>query len=1020
MLAHEGRGIGVGPRTVKLAQVDVEVVGHLAEKAGDPSVGTTRPAKPLAREHREVARTDALEVDDEGAAKLLAVLLDEALDAGVVEGGGTGGHEPDVVGAQVVVGHGEDGVAQAVVTHSGGDGSDAVGVVGGSVVSGLRDRGVGVIGVRHVRGSVTLDSDLGLGGDIVGVHGVGHAGLGGTLGSGGLGCGAVLCAGTKAGDLVLEPTEVHVEGGSALPATSVVVHVVVVEVVPRAHGLAGLLGVEALVHAEPLGHGLLLLAALLAEQSAKTVLLRVLGVALGNRRLAHLDVIRRGVGGLIDNRILTGGVIETDGRRGAHGLGARVGEALGHLGLRGELLGDGLLGSERVDVCLQRIGQVEERGAASDVADGRVLLGGVGATAPLGVLDGTRTRALGTVGLGGLLVALLGHRGDAGVVVLHKRALVGALAILKLGERGRVGAERGIDARGGGYGSHGLGRTGVGHLIGRLFGDGLHGGRGGRVGPVSSIGGGVGGCGDIGSRDGGACPDVILNRLGLELDRLGGRGLLDLDGLGLRLKDLDHLHLGRNVGDVAARGKDAELADDLLAMARADNLLDDLAHDRLAAGGTDHGVVHGLGSLLLLLVLGRAVGLVAGRAHALHHAEHGGQRRLVVDAAGGVGQELRGDQRDAPGEDRKARDDAEDPEGAANARGKEDKDLDEGADRDGNDEVGSRLGDVLLGNGDLRTGEEVEALGVIVGDDHDGAVARGVLALRRVERDDVLAVGTRARLGNDVLAGVGHDEKGDGRGDEDKADKRQDGRADANEHDAQEQHGHDHAVGEVAQRRCSEILNLWFKPMGGKHASKRLGAVELLLATSRGNANLGIKILEEFLRNAHPVTFRIAAWPLPAVVEREYTSNSGFLCEGPNGGGMGGTHDTPRTAARPASLPTGEQNGRKITAEKPHNQGDAARGFPFSLAKATIRSGQISPLAVSVSDRSAAKNGRSAQGRNHGQKFAQEGCPARSPRPPEDWHRPQAHRGQEARLQRDAPSLLRRRGQLVLPQDLQA
>ncbi len=641
-----------------------------------------------------------------------------------------------------------------------------------------------------------------------------------------------------------------------------VVHVVIVEVVPRTHGLAGLLGVKALVHTKPLGHGFLLLAILLAEQTTKTALLRVLTGPLSNGRLAHLYLIS-GVGGLAVDGSLARGIIEADRRGGAHGLGAGVSETLGHLRTRRELLRR-RLGSERVNVSLQRVGQVKEGGTAGDVAGGRMLLGGIAATAPLGILDGTRTRTLGAIGLGSLFVALFRHRGKTRVVVLHNRALVGAFAILKLGEGGRVSTEGDLNALSRRNRGHGTRRRRIVRLS-----DGLHGSRGSKLGLVSRCSGGLVGSFDLLGSGSGVRPGIGLGRLGLELNRLRSRGLIGLHALvqrlRLRLGNLNEPHLRSDVGDVAAWRENAKLADDGLTMTRANDLLDDLTHNRLAARGTNHGIVHGFGGGLLL-VLGRTNGLVASGAHALHNTEHGSKGGLVVHAAGGIGQELSGNQRDAPGKDRQARNNAENPEGAASTLRKKNEDLNEGANANRTNEVGCSLCDVLLCNCDLRTRKEVETLSVIVGQNHDGTVVRGILALGRMECNDVLAVGARTSLGDEVVTQVGCTEEAGCQHNEQEPDERHHSRANAHKHNAQEQDGHEHAVGKIAQRRGRKVLNLRLKPMGRKHFRQRLGAVKLLLATSRGNTNLGIEILEEFLRNAHPVTFRIAARPLPAIV----------------------------------------------------------------------------------------------------------------------------------------------------------
>ncbi len=136
-----------------------------------------------------------------------------------------------------------------------------------------------------------------------------------------------------------------------------------------------------------------------------------------------------------------------------------------------------------------------------------------------------------------------------------------------------------------------------------------------------------------------------------------------------------------------------------------------------------------------------------------------------------------------------------------------------------------------------------------------------------MEADDVLAVVGGADLADDVTTGVGHGQKHDGGRCENEADERGDAPAEPDEEHAEEQGHHHDAIRQIAPLGGHEVLNLRFKPMCGVHLGDCLGAVQFLLAARRGNANLGVKIIEVLLRNAHPVTFRIAAAPLPAVVK---------------------------------------------------------------------------------------------------------------------------------------------------------
>ena len=198
-------------------------------------------------------------------------------------------------------------------------------------------------------------------------------------------------------------------------------------------------------------------------------------------------------------------------------------------------------------------------------------------------------------------------------------------------------------------------------------------------------------------------------------------------------------------------------------MTGTDDFLDLAAHGRLAASRPNSRVANGSSLLRLVrLGLGRSGGAPGNGVHAIEHAKHGCERRLVVNAAGSIGKESRGDEGNTPEEHGKSGDDADNPEGAARSLGKEAQELNEDAQSGNADGIRSGNGKILLDHGQLGTGKEVEALRVIVSNDHNGAVARIALPLSPMKGDDVLAMRTRARLRDNVLAVVGHDEQSHG------------------------------------------------------------------------------------------------------------------------------------------------------------------------------------------------------------------------------------------------------------------
>ena len=422
-------------------------------------------------------------------------------------------------------------------------------------------------------------------------------------------------------------------------------------------------------------------------------------------------------------------------------------------------------------------------------------LGDIRAVPPFRILDRGRTRALGTRRLGSILVALLGHISDAGLIVLDGRPLGNALAILELIQgRGVKGNLGGINARG--VIDHGYGPGGI--RVSSL-GDDLHRCRCTRINRSIIVNLGMGGVGGLNI----ALDDVdglIRGREG-KIGRGGGVRDVVETLLDVGLVNGNETNLGLDIGDVAILREDAELAKDSLTVTSADDFLDLATHGRLAASRANGRVANGDPLLLRLVRLGLGRG---GRApdngvHAIEHAKHGCERRLVVNAAGSIGEESRGDEGNTPEEHGKSSDDADNPEGAARSLGKEAQELNEDAQSGNADGIRSGDGKVLLDHGQLGSGEEIEALRVIVSHNHDGAVARIALPLGLMKGDNVLTMRTRARLRDNVLAVVRHGKQNHGSHHENDADNERGNLAKPRKHDAHKQEHHHNAVRQIAE-----------------------------------------------------------------------------------------------------------------------------------------------------------------------------------------------------------------------------
>ena len=112
---HRGVRVGIDIRHIDRADLMMEIGGDARDEAHDALVALEHAALALRREHRESAGADALEVDQEHAAQLVAMGLEELADSGVAVLGCTGRDEPDVVTEQLVVAERGDRFAQIVL-----------------------------------------------------------------------------------------------------------------------------------------------------------------------------------------------------------------------------------------------------------------------------------------------------------------------------------------------------------------------------------------------------------------------------------------------------------------------------------------------------------------------------------------------------------------------------------------------------------------------------------------------------------------------------------------------------------------------------------------------------------------------------------------------------------------------------------------------------------------------------------------------------------------------------------------
>ena len=354
------------------------------------------------------------------------------------------------------------------------------------------------------------------------------------------------------------------------------------------------------------------------------------------------------------------------------------------------------------------------------------------------------------------------------------------------------------------------------------------------------------------------------------------------------LDNRHHANLGRYIGDLARLGKDAEGAKNALAVSGADDLLNLSANGRFAArlsrthGRLSHGRgsrhLNGRGGLRgdvilahLLLLAGTTLLLAVGKGlrsigDVVKNAQHRRNGGLVVDGPVGVRHELGGDEGDAPEHHGQRSHDADHPKRAAERSGQEHEQLRQRADRHGNRRIRRHPHEGALDGCEARTREEVVTLRVVVGDDDDGPLAGLLVPIRLAQGHHILAVRSRAKLRKDVLAGVAHGKHAYANQHQHDAHKRHHA-ANARKDDAHKEEYHGNAIGQKPQRRSRELLDLGVQAVRGKLVGKRLCAVKLLLAARRRDAHLVVEVVQVVLRLAHSFTFRIAAGPLPVVVD---------------------------------------------------------------------------------------------------------------------------------------------------------
>ena len=373
---------------------------------------------------------------------------------------------------------------------------------------------------------------------------------------------------------------------------------------------------------------------------------------------------------------------------------------------------------------------------------------------------------------------------------------------------------------------------------------------------------------------------VILGGSKVCGDRSGGDERTSGGAGGLRRGDRrrgsDDYRLGLHVLDLAALGKHAEALHDVGAVADTVGL----HGDRRGRDGLRHRSGGGLAILLGREVLDRNLGLSggggcglgrllhglngvvdglnavdalqAGGAHVLEHAEHGCDAGLVVvGTVGAVGEVLEHAGHAEDGEGQRG-EDADNPHEAAEGLGEEREGLEQHAHADHEDAVLGHAPDQRNVGRHRRGAKHVLVRGVVVGHDHDGAVALDdVGAAGLVEGHDVLAARGRAKRRDEVMTEILEDEERGGTDGEHKADDRKHGNTDAPEHDAHEHQRIQKGGHGAAERLCVELLDARLDIVLAHEVGNGVGRLELLLAAGGANAHLLIEIVHVVVCHGH-------------------------------------------------------------------------------------------------------------------------------------------------------------------------
>ena len=321
----------------------------------------------------------------------------------------------------------------------------------------------------------------------------------------------------------------------------------------------------------------------------------------------------------------------------------------------------------------------------------------------------------------------------------------------------------------------------------------------------------------------------------------------------------DRLEARGDIFDLAAARQQAQLFDDVLAVANADDFL----------GGRDalgrrlerrrRGVGLGLGARLL--APSRELGLPVRGANVRKDAQHGRHGRLVVVHAGRARGKTLGHCAHAQEKQRQRGHDAHSPDHCADGIRQENKGLDQRRHEHHANEHKALAADEREIARELRAVEEALVRRVVVGDDDDGARAlddgrprRGVVA------HDVLAVGFAAESAHEGLARRVQKEKDrSGKGKNRAHDKRP-ALGKAAQKDAQEKRDLQGTAKHGAHRRAFELFDGHVDALSRHHVGDGFGGEILFLAVCRSDGDLVIENVEKILGFGHdrvPLSVRL-------------------------------------------------------------------------------------------------------------------------------------------------------------------